>query len=961
MLREHLTAALNGRGSVALIGGEAGLGKSALAEAVCREAEGQGALVLTGRAFDLTKTPPYGLWVEAFGCYRQDEAMPPLPEAFAQRGTMGQIPSQAALFQDVADFLSAVAAQCLLVLLLEDLHWADPASLDLMRFIARTLANAPLLVLAVYRADELSRRHPLSSLLPLLAREAGATRLDLRPLAVDAIPALLTARYPLSEADSLRLTTYLFRRAEGNAFFTVQLLRSLEEERVLRPAAEGWLVGDLIAVPLPMALRQVIDARLARLGDAVESVLAVAAVIGQEVSLEIWASVAEVDTEALSDVVEQVAAAHLMVETPDGMHAHFGHALIREALYEGMLPSRRRRLHCRIADALTLRPHPDPDAVAYHLRQAGDERAVEWLVRAGKRAERTYAFLTAADRYREAAALLAERDPVEAGWLLVSVAWLRRWADVPGSIATLTEAEQLARAAGDPLLTAAVHHYRGILRCRTGDYHRGLAEVREGVAGLDRLRAMNNGTRFATMATDNPRKVPGHLSSPVMWLAFGGHLAEAIAIGERIIAAVPDALTVPSPDANSVGNLLFGLGMAYGEVGRIDDARAAYAHARRLFSSTTTNIPGIAQSAWHELSWLVIPCMTEVVEEQERLAAITDATWAQASGALPTDDPPQLARLPIMALRGEWNAAWEIGRAVRASGWYTEHRFVGIATLATLARYRGETDLAWTFIEEWLPAGPTTPPGTVRFHDTLEVLRLAAALAIDQGDHAAARGWLEAHDRWLAWSGAVLGRADGVLAWAVYHHTIGDTAQARECATTARTLATEPRQPLVLLAAHRLLGELAVDCGRTDDASAHLDAALALADGCGAPWERALTLMAMARLCATRGAREAAATLLVDAESIFASLGALPDLVRAREAGARLHMSPVLSISSDGLTRRELDVVRAIAAGMSNREIADALSISVRTVNRHIENLYRKIDARSKVDATAWALRHDLA
>jgi DNA-binding CsgD family transcriptional regulator len=401
--------------------------------------------------------------------------------------------------------------------------------------------------------------------------------------------------------------------------------------------------------------------------------------------------------------------------------------------------------------------------------------------------------------------------------------------------------------------------------------------------------------------------------------------------------------------------------MAYGELGRIDDARAAYAHARRIFASTTDNIPGIAQSAWHELSWLLIPCMTEAVEEQERLAAITDTTWVQASGALPNDDPPQLARLPIMELRGEWAEAREIGNRVHASGLHLEHRFVGIGAMGRLARYQGDPDFAWRLIQDWLPTGPATAPGSARFHDTLELQRLAAVLAIDQGEHAAARTWLEAHDHWLAWSGAVLGRADGAQVWAVYHHATGDTAQAQACATEALALATEPRQPLALLAAHRLLGELAVDQGHTDDARAHLDAALTLADACGAPWERALTLMAMAGLRAARGARETAATLLADAESIFAALGALPALSRAREADARLHVAASPSTGSDGLTRRELDVVRAIAAGMSNREIAAALSISVRTVNRHIENLYRKIDARGKADATAWALRHHLA
>jgi len=189
-LSDDLSAAMVGNGRLVLIGGDAGIGKTALAGAICRAAHGQGALALIGRCYDLAETPPYGPWLELFARYPADVAtpndgLPPLPTVFAQPGGVGAVASQSVLFREVENFLTTLAARRPVVLLLDDLHWADPASLDLLRFVARLAATLPLLLLATYRTDELTRGHPLHRLLPLLVREARASRLDLRPLDAD--------------------------------------------------------------------------------------------------------------------------------------------------------------------------------------------------------------------------------------------------------------------------------------------------------------------------------------------------------------------------------------------------------------------------------------------------------------------------------------------------------------------------------------------------------------------------------------------------------------------------------------------------------------------------------------------------------------------------------------------------------------------------------------------------------
>ena len=218
--------------------------------------------------------------------------------------------------------------------------------------------------------------------------------------------------------------------------FATELLRALEEEALLRPSDDGWTLGELDRVVVPPFLRQVIEGRVARLGEATRQPLAMAAVIGQEVPLALWAEVADLDEEALLTIVEQAVDAHLLEAEPDGKRVRFVHALTREALYEGILPPRRRLWHRRVGEALMAGAHPDPDAVAYHFQQAGDPRAWEWLVAAGDRAQRAYAWLTAAERLRAAAALLEDVEGQERtrGRLACRVAYLTRFSDPAGAI-----------------------------------------------------------------------------------------------------------------------------------------------------------------------------------------------------------------------------------------------------------------------------------------------------------------------------------------------------------------------------------------------------------------------------------------------------------------------------------------------------------------------------------------------
>ncbi len=150
--------------------------------------------------------------------------------------------------------------------------------------------------MATYRADELTAGHPLAALLPALVREARAVRLDLRPLEHEALRNLTGQRYRLPAGENARLVAYLHAQGEGNPFYIGELLRTLEEESVLHQTDSGWRLSDLRGVQMPPLLRQLIDGRVARLGEEAEQLLALAAVIGQEIPLDLWAIVAGTDS-----------------------------------------------------------------------------------------------------------------------------------------------------------------------------------------------------------------------------------------------------------------------------------------------------------------------------------------------------------------------------------------------------------------------------------------------------------------------------------------------------------------------------------------------------------------------------------------------------------------------------------------------------------------------------------------
>lgn len=980
LLTEQLAAVKSGHGEVVIIGGEAGIGKSTIARNLITQAESDGFLAIVGQNYDLMAAPPYGVWLDLAESYRHAATsvdMPPLPDGLASHN-LGSITSQSAFFADVTAFVQALAAITPVIVLLEDVHWADPASLELLRHISTRLARVPLLLVVTYRVDEITRQNPFHHQLPLLVHDSGGLRLDLKRLDATDLDALVALMYGVPENDRSRLIGYLLDHAEGNPFFVIELLRALEEQLdggLIRTGGT-WSLGGLDRALVPPLVRQVIDMRLARLGDATRRPLSIAAVIGHEMSVELLASVADIPESDIYNIIDTAFEWHVFTATPNGTGIQFVHALTREVIYDSIAPHRRAAFHRAVAEAIEALPQGDIDAIAYHFERAGDPRAPACLTRAGDRAQRAYAWLTARDRFAVAAELL-ENVPGEEGSrarLLYRCGRLQRYSHTQEGIENLHTAARLARLADDKVLSADAIHSRGVLKCFADQWRTGLEDMLDGVDFLESLPLEDTRITWATlnwMADALPAidlaassdldpaseklmhaRISHRRGSLPWFLASVGRLEEA-----RTIAAAfrnhTAGIGIGPLVLSNCGHMEFGVGIAAASLGHPDAARQAFAAAQDIYLQIDHHAC-IAFVHLAELLDLLIPWDTTNVSGRRRSADAAEDALGKARGAFAQGMSVHVAQLMVLFLDGHWSEAREIDLQNQSYGTYNLRRHI-THVLGPIARFQGRHEEAWKHVLSLLPQGPDTEPGGTVLLDALMLQGLAANLALDAGDTALAQRWLEACDTWLAWSGSVLGRATNELSWARLHRLEGDEGRAQDRIERAIVDGSNPDQPLVLIQARRMLGTLALETGDAETARRELAASLALADACEIAFERALTLIELARL-----RWPPSIDLLAEARSICDRLGARPTLDRidalARNTTDRVD---VLDISA-GLTIRELEVLRLVAGGLTDAEVGDRLSISPRTVGQHLRSVYNKLGVRSRTQATRSAMQRGL-
>ena len=474
-LRARLEDAFSGRGRVVLLAGEPGIGKTRTADMLATYAGLRGARVLRGRCHEAPGVPAFWPWVQIIRAYVQDrdpetllrelgvgatyiaQLVPEVCERLPLAPTPVLEPEQARfrLFDGVTAVLKNASRAQPLVIVLDDLHWADTPSLLLLQFLARELHAARLLVVGTYRDVALGRRHPLSVTLAELAREQSSWRIPMRGLGqrdVARFIEIAAGRPPPAD-----LVAAVFKESEGNPFFVTEFVRLLAAEghlgRTEPPTA--WRVS------IPQTIREVIGQRLARLSADCNGVLTIAAVIGREFDLEVLERASDLGGERLLDTLEEAVAARVLTELPASPGRYsFAHTLIRENLYEELGATRRLRLHRRIGELLESTYGAKVGAhlaeLAYHFfasAQAGEAgKALDYARRAGDRAMALLAYEEGARLYElglKAADLEEPTDERLRCDLLLALgeAW-RRAGDSDKAKKTFRQGTALARKLG---------------------------------------------------------------------------------------------------------------------------------------------------------------------------------------------------------------------------------------------------------------------------------------------------------------------------------------------------------------------------------------------------------------------------------------------------------------------------------------------------------------------------------
>jgi DNA-binding SARP family transcriptional activator len=450
-LRHWLENASGGRGTTVLIAGEAGAGKTLLAgEALCAAA-GAGLSVLFGAAYEQEGQLAYQPFSEAFDRYltdgRQASSANPITH-FQRRGASDPQQEQWALFRAVADFLIGLSAQAPVVMLLDDLHAADEASLHLFHYLARQTRQAPVVLLATYRTD-LAAASPLGDLLNALYRERLSETLALERLSKDAIARLLEQL--LGGKPAPDLASAIDDTTEGNPFFVREISRALVDEERVEQRQGQWRLKRGAEVRASTELSDLLRARVTRLGAATKTALTAAAVIGREFGFDVLRGASALPDSSLLDALDLALTSHLLEETESGYR--FQHSLIRKALYDSLSRTRRARLHGLAAETIesvyTRRPggletHIEDLAFHYDLSDRR-ERALDYLIRAGQKAAGVYyAFEVAVDYFERALTLMdvaGVADSARRWMILESLGWWHTiLADTPRAVARFEQA-----------------------------------------------------------------------------------------------------------------------------------------------------------------------------------------------------------------------------------------------------------------------------------------------------------------------------------------------------------------------------------------------------------------------------------------------------------------------------------------------------------------------------------------
>ncbi len=956
-LAEVLERAEQGRRAVAVIGGEAGVGKTRLLGVVADRAAEQGARVLIGGCMETGDLGlPYVPFVDAFsvlGTGPEDAhliqelvaAVPNLgrllPSRTEERGHVSP-PSdafeQVELFGGIASLLIRLSESAPVLLVIEDLHWADRSTRDLLAFLVRTLRSGRIALVASYRSDELHRRHPLRPFLTELFRMSEVERIDLQPFDRADLAAHLEAI--LGEAVDGAIVDQILARSDGNAFFSEELI------------AAGAISDHVV---LPGGLADVLRTRIEALSDQAQELLKVAAVAGRRVSHQLLLAASEKPEEELEPLLRETVTGQVLVADASTETYRFRHALLQETVYSDLLPGERNRLHSTYARLLAdsgaaaelahhcLASHDLPGALAALMRAATEAgqvsapaeafshliQAVElWdqvpdaatvanierpalLLKAATAAGNSGEFRRAVGLAQEAVdAIDATKDPISAG-----LAYERLGEHVYVSDGSEQEALSILRRAvelvpEDPPIPERARVTAGLARALAGYRHyeearkwanEALEVARKVDDPDDETNALNTLSTLELRA-DNPE-------SARSLLAEAG--ARAGAVGAR----------------NQELRALFGVGSLELDVGDLEAACKALQisidHAARyglLWSQYGINsrvlraFAHYAVGKWDE----VMRFAAALDESMPGVGSISSVALFVEVGRGDPNAHDRLAKLEIQWDENDWVAYLAGGSGADLALWDGDIDTALVRARRSLSGLAGAEE-AWELAAIW--------PATLGIAAEAERAELARLAGDDRAVAEAIKEGEEFRNHCL--------KAEEVA------HKIG------------RQIGPEARAWLARSEAEwsRLKGEPDPD----------LWAAAADAFSYGYMYEEARCRWRLAEALLATGRREEAEEPARAAIDVAKRVGAEPLRSRIEALARRGRLDVGQTESSDpmgaGLTPRELEVLRLVAAGRSNQQIADELFISRKTASVHVSHILGKLDVQTRGEAAAAAHR----
>ncbi|MFD9586039.1 ATP-binding protein [Streptomyces sp. NPDC059980] len=951
-----------------LLAGDAGVGKTRTLTEAAAHAASTGMTVLTGHCVDLGDVGlPYLPFTEILGAAAADERLAP---AFTAHPAVDRLIGTASgtggtpdpggrlqLFEGIAGLLADLADLTPLLLVLEDLHWADQSSRDLLRFLlSRGVLQRPspggpprrLAVFASYRADDLHRRHPLRPLLAELIRLPAVDRLELRPMADADVARLVRALRtgPVSDGTVRRIVD----RAEGNAFYAEELLAALP----------GDDTPDSSGVPGGLgSLADVLLIRIEQLSETAQQVLRTAAVAGRRVGHDLLRDAVQLPEEELESALREAVGRQLLLPGDDATYS-FRHALTREAVYADLLPGERVRLHGLFARLLAEEGRSAKSAAerAHHSRESHDL------------ADALAASLEAADHAQLVGAPAEELRHLETALELWAVVDAAARPESHDTVTLTLRASAAAARAGEP--HRAVQLTRSALARAGADTDSELAaRVRYTLAGnLIRIDSLNDAFTYSSEAL---ALIPAEPPSYTWVWAAATHVMAARQVGreedaERVARqALEIAERLRLGDAQA--DLIISLVGMEAHNRRTAQGRDRLRRAREL-ARTAGNLPVEMRALFN----LAIGCYESGVLD-ECLAWVGDGLdRARRAGLLSSPYALELRYLESLVLYtlGRWDecarAAAEDAELLPSAGGFA----TGPALYVALAR--GELDAATTGARALLD----------RPFDWMATLVASVVLT----DAAALRGDAEEAVRRMSASvealtdASVSERPDVVVRLAALtlaavadaaeeSRLSGDATAAKRCAETAADLLELARstaargedgteqgpEGLAWLARAEAEG---VRAATGPDVDAWDRAVTAF--GYGDPYELARCRRRLAEALLTADRREEAAEQAHAARDTAVRLGAVPlrEAVDALVRRGRLADTPAPGDRIAALTARESDVLRLLGRGRTNRQIGEELFISGKTASVHVSNILAKLGAASRTEAVAIAYREGL-